>query len=401
MRALSIVFLLIIVLLGAGGYYTYNFISNLKPPELIELSNEWGEITEKTSTIHTKIVINNPNPINLSIGNLGVHYTIKMNNIALAEGFKKGFKIKEGRNVIELTTKLNNAMIPEWFKSHINRGEETTVKILPEVTLNLFATKLKAEIPEKTQTIKTDLLASLNSKEKIQIKRNDITIVEIRERKASWGRVSDDKIPLDIILSFYNPNPVPISIPRIDYSIQMNDIVMVEGTSKNPAILAPKQETNVYIETYLNSNKLDDWWVTHLKNGEFTKIDAKVDVMLNIGDIEVPIKAIECTSGLQTDILNPEGETKSTGPECAPPEIVTKTTEWLSSLTEKKEELKKELKEEIVEKPKEKVESLLPQPKDSDGDGISDDVDKCPHLPETYNDYEDEDGCPDVKVGTF
>jgi hypothetical protein len=35
--------------------------------------------------------------------------------------------------------------------------------------------------------------------------------------------------------------------------------------------------------------------------------------------------------------------------------------------------------------------------KDSDGDGILDDKDKCPKEPETFNGYQDEDGCPDEK----
>jgi hypothetical protein len=34
--------------------------------------------------------------------------------------------------------------------------------------------------------------------------------------------------------------------------------------------------------------------------------------------------------------------------------------------------------------------------RDSDGDGIGDYKDKCPHRPETYNNYQDKDGCPDT-----
>lgn len=37
---------------------------------------------------------------------------------------------------------------------------------------------------------------------------------------------------------------------------------------------------------------------------------------------------------------------------------------------------------------------------DRDGDGIADDVDKCPDDPETFNDYKDDDGCPD-QLGTL
>ena len=37
-------------------------------------------------------------------------------------------------------------------------------------------------------------------------------------------------------------------------------------------------------------------------------------------------------------------------------------------------------------------------PGDSDFDGIPDSVDKCPDNPETYNKFQDEDGCPDKIV---
>jgi OmpA-OmpF porin, OOP family len=38
---------------------------------------------------------------------------------------------------------------------------------------------------------------------------------------------------------------------------------------------------------------------------------------------------------------------------------------------------------------------ITPRVGDRDGDGIPDNVDKCPDQPETYNGFEDEDGCPD------
>lgn len=40
-------------------------------------------------------------------------------------------------------------------------------------------------------------------------------------------------------------------------------------------------------------------------------------------------------------------------------------------------------------------------PSDRDGDGILDDVDACPDVPEVYNGFEDEDGCPDEGRGEF
>ena len=33
--------------------------------------------------------------------------------------------------------------------------------------------------------------------------------------------------------------------------------------------------------------------------------------------------------------------------------------------------------------------------RDRDGDGVADDVDKCPGEPEDYDGFQDDDGCPD------
>ncbi len=50
----------------------------------------------------------------------------------------------------------------------------------------------------------------------------------------------------------------------------------------------------------------------------------------------------------------------------------------------------------IEKSPKEKCTEQLPsKPGDRDGDGLTDDVDKCPDDPEDKDGFEDEDGCPD------
>ena len=48
----------------------------------------------------------------------------------------------------------------------------------------------------------------------------------------------------------------------------------------------------------------------------------------------------------------------------------------------------------VVEQPKPKK-KLVIKKTDSDGDGILDDDDKCPNDPEDFDDFEDEDGCPE------
>ena len=323
MRILAVL-LVIAVLIAAGGYFAYNFLINLQPPELVEIRSGWGEVTHKTSEVHTKIVINNPNRISISIGNLVLNYTIKMNGIPVAEGYKKGIKINHGLNVVELTTIINNSIIPEWFKTHVENGEETKIEIIPEASVDLKFLKLTPNIPEFSHILKTNLLSSLNSREKIEVGSGGVTLVEIRERRASWGKAIDNEVPLDISLLLYNPNLIPITIPRIEFNVRMNDIEMIVGESTDYIVLEPKKEKEIRLTAYLNSENLDDWWVSHINNGEFTEINAEIEMMFNIGSKELPMRVLDCVSTLKTDILNPTGITESSKPECSPPKEVVK-----------------------------------------------------------------------------
>ncbi len=56
--------------------------------------------------------------------------------------------------------------------------------------------------------------------------------------------------------------------------------------------------------------------------------------------------------------------------------------------------------DECVDIPGTKANHGCPDP-DTDGDGIPDSRDKCPTKPETYNGYQDEDGCPDKAPGSL
>ncbi len=55
----------------------------------------------------------------------------------------------------------------------------------------------------------------------------------------------------------------------------------------------------------------------------------------------------------------------------------------------------KELNIKIKATPKAEVIKAKPTPKDQDGDGLLDEVDKCPEDPEDFDSYEDKDGCPE------
>jgi len=56
----------------------------------------------------------------------------------------------------------------------------------------------------------------------------------------------------------------------------------------------------VLVYTYINNTLLDDWWVSHVRNGEKSDVDVTVFMVLE-NDVLVPI--YERSFTVQTDLL--------------------------------------------------------------------------------------------------
>src|SRR6056297_2357207 len=86
----------------------------------------WGEVTDATTEIETTVVVNNPNPIGLP-GIVDVSYTATLNDVTLATGQRSGVGFGTGTNTIDLTAEMRNERIANWWVTHVNGGEESTL----------------------------------------------------------------------------------------------------------------------------------------------------------------------------------------------------------------------------------------------------------------------------------
>lgn len=153
----GIILLLIVSLLGVG---VYKFAAQLKPPQLVEISSDWGEITRATTVINTEVVIDNPNPISIPIKL--IEYEIYMNDIRMAEGQSQGDIVIKGkdRTIIKLKSILNNELLPRWWASHIDNGETTRIRLEGNVVFDLKGVEFKYPFKEERE-IKTNILGGV------------------------------------------------------------------------------------------------------------------------------------------------------------------------------------------------------------------------------------------------
>jgi len=270
-------------------------------PEIREVSHEWGEVTTSTTEIITKIIVYNPNPIPLPLK--GVLTEVYMNNVKMGEGSALKAEIKaNSESTILISTKLENGRIPEWWILHIKNGEKSTMNVRGYLVFDLKITEFKYPI-ELSNPIETDILAGLSSNEpqKISIGPGALTI---RSTKSYWGEVNKDYTKIITMATIYNDNLVPVRITKIHYLVDMNGIKFSEGLSNVETAIQPKSEVTLMYTIKLDNKMLDEWWVSHIENGEKTKIKIVLQPVIEFAGKEYRFTLAEKVSEFTTHLVH-------------------------------------------------------------------------------------------------
>lgn len=301
----------VIGLLGAtvGGAFA---VGILGAPSVVGVENRFGEVSQETTPIRTDLFVNNPNPIGVQLGGTTVNYTVSMNDLAMANGSKEGLAITQGNTSLEFTTQMQNRKIPAWWVSHIKNGERTQLDIDARVHSSLLGQT--ATVPH-SQEIETDIISQFNSTETRPINANQPVVSDpvlyINRTAATWGPVTESETPIDMQFVMYNPKATPYTITEVGYEITMNDISVGGGATDDPYVIPGGTERTITATTAIRNAKLDDWWVSHLKNDQVTRlqIDFYAKVELPTGNtIRVPLEALTYTKQIETDIFQSEDD---------------------------------------------------------------------------------------------
>jgi len=297
-RIVGIIFLLFIGLIIIG------FVTGiLSIPSIKNINNRWGEVTDKTTEIISNITIENNNPFKITIPRVDVDYSLKMNDIKMAHGTIDNINLEKGDTTIEVTSYFNNSKIPQWWISHIKNNETTIVKIEPIVVIDAEFIEPHTDTPSKTFTIETNLLESVNIVNETTIEAGPINLT-FKLISVNWGNVNDDITELLLVLNLYNPFPVSIPIPKINYKISINEIIIGNGKIEDSFVLKSYNDTLINIVTNIDNDMLDNWFVSHLQNNEISILEIFVNSTINYYDFIYKIDDfLVYTHEFDTDIL--------------------------------------------------------------------------------------------------
>ncbi|WP_416839374.1 LEA type 2 family protein [Haloferax sp. DFSO52] len=329
---------LVAVLLVAGAIGGGFATGVLGAPSVEGVDNQFAGVNESKTVIESEVNVANPNPVSANLSGISVDYAVYMNSLGMAEGHKDGVSVGKGETAIPLQTTLDNERIPAWWVSHIQHGEHTTLSIDASITSETLGKTFEA--PEITRSIDTDLLSAFNSTETRPINANSAVVSDpvlyINETSAEWGESTQNRTALELTFVVHNPKSYPVAVSELGYNISMNDVDVGDGTTKSEYVIPAHSTETIEATTYIENDKLDEWWVSHLERDQTTDLRIDFYAKLDAGGstFTVPLDPLTYEKTFETDIFgNKASSTDSSGDSTADSDSSGETTTASSETT--------------------------------------------------------------------
>ena len=287
-------------------------------PSVVGVENRFGNVTDETTVIHTDLVVNNPNPVGVQLGDTRIDYTVRMNEVPMAEGGGVGLDVGTGNSTQSFTSEMDNGQIPTWWRSHVNDGERTVVSINATVQTSVLGDR-EFDVTQQRE-IETDLIGQFNSNETRPVEAEDPPptasnpLLYVNRTGAAWGQATERETPIDMEFEVYNPQVEPYVITEVGYEITMNDVQVGEGRSDDSYVIPGGGTETLRTRTLMRNQRLDDWWVTHLRNDQVTDLRIEFHALVELptgNTVRVPLDELTYQETVETDIFGTKNQTDS------------------------------------------------------------------------------------------
>ncbi|MFC6765653.1 LEA type 2 family protein [Natrinema soli] len=302
-RRTGTVILVTVVLLVATAAYSVLAVDR---PQIESVDNEWGTVTNDRTEVETRIDVDNPLLLRVGDAAADVSYTVSMNDIEVATEQENRVSLEGDESTVGVSTWLDNDEIPAWWASHIDRNETTTVRVQPDVVVDVAGIRLPADEWTRTRTVHTNLLEPLETNKSREFQAYGRTVMVVDETNAAWGNATANRTPIDASATVTNPTPLPVPITEIRYTVQLNGVVVGEGTAAaERTVLEPDGTQTLEATAAIDNSRLNEWWVTHLRNDETSNLSVDFDATLEYGGVKrtVPLDFISYERTFETDLL--------------------------------------------------------------------------------------------------
>jgi LEA14-like dessication related protein len=325
-----------IVVLAAGGgaaalFFTGGDLS-FQQPVVQSVETEFGTVSAESTAVETSVVVDNPNNQSFP-GAASLNYEIHMNSVKVSEGSEGGIGLAPGRNVINFTAQLDNGQIPSWWVTHVENGEQTVIS----TRANVGVAGLGADLPPQNRSIETDLLGAFAGDESSTVAIADTDIMTVSNQRAEWGTADAEETPIAFSVDLDNVHNRSVRLDGTEYRIVMNNVTVGQGRTDDSIVLEPGESGTFTANAALDTPKMEQWWVSHLRDSQSTNLRVEVfGLVRDDGELKrVPLNVFDRRLRFRTDFLGEEPTTveelpaeDSVAPTFGEPDIRDTSSEW-------------------------------------------------------------------------
>jgi len=276
-------------------------------PTVVESSREWGEVGKETTELRASATLDNPNDGSVNeFVQLSSTTRVAINDVVVANHTESMGALEPGRNEVAVTVPWDNTATPQWWARHVNNGERSTRSLSQQTTADLGFTKFDVREESGDTTFETDVLAGLESDDTVDVStESGQTVAEIRKTRANWGEADTEESPIEVTVTMKNTFDTEITLTDLRYTFLMNDVTVGDGTAPEEYTLAPGETRELTYSITLDSQKMDEWWVSHIRNDEVTTVDVQTSVLVEtpLGSERAEVESLTQTQNVTTDFL--------------------------------------------------------------------------------------------------
>ncbi|WP_459192014.1 LEA type 2 family protein [Halosimplex sp. J119] len=277
-------------------------------PHVEDTDREWGAVDDDSTEILTSVALNNTNreaAIN-DLLTLRIAQRTAVNGIPVANGTHRTDGLDPGESALDLTSTMNNSKVPSWWARHLNRGETSTVTTMPEVRADLGFSQFDVPVIDRTSEFDTDLLAGVGDggQETVTVDGQDAIVMT--PESVQWGEATRETAPIDVEATLENEQPAPVTVTEVRYHVALNDVVLANRTVPETYIVEPGESEAMKFTMVLDNQRMDEWWVTHVRGGETSNVSITVTATVETaaGTETVTLDSLSDDSTMTTDVLD-------------------------------------------------------------------------------------------------
>ncbi|WP_227356628.1 hypothetical protein [Haladaptatus salinisoli] len=292
-------FVIAVLILAGIGFLTINSGAIPKPSAGVQDVGDWGAVTEQHTEIITTFWTNNPYPFDFTTGKtLHVHYSLSLNGITVAEGTRDSVDLPRGNTTQTQSTYLQNNRLKLWWVQFLRANEtvHATAESRIRITTPIKTWKYQASRTHSQFENQTPILDSLSqATEQTEgryvrtqdlnigpIRRNVTVGAEVQDARATWGRVNRNQTTVLVRFRIHNPSetiPIIVDPTGLRMRVDVNGVRMfrsghgvLSANSTERTLLLPGETREIVIPVTMDNDKVDDWFRSHVQNGEHSTI---------------------------------------------------------------------------------------------------------------------------------